>query len=347
MTDAFRIDTHAHFLPEAYLRAAAEAGLAGFDGGIPIPAWSLGGALEFMDRHGIAAQVLSVPSPTAHQLAGTAGAAALARRLNDAAAQVVERHPTRFGALAHLPLPDVDATLAEIARGLDVLALDGVILATNYDGVYPGDPALEPVLAELDRRRATVLLHPTAPVCYERTGLGHPAPLVEFVFDVARAVTHLVYSGALARHPHLRIVLPHAGGAVPALAWRLSAFAAQPSLTPGVELAPGVALTPAAVSAQLRGLYYDLALGANPHSLSTLLELADPSHLLFGTDYPFSPEALIAANTEGLNACPGLPAATRRLIEGRNALPLLPRLAARIGERAGERFGERPAVSGG
>ncbi|MFG2631086.1 amidohydrolase family protein [Streptomyces sp. NPDC048473] len=324
MTATTRIDVHAHFLPDAYLRAAADAGLTSFDGGIPIPPWSPDAAMEFMDRQGVTAQVLSVPSPTAHRLAGTAGAPALARRLNDAAAQVIEQHPSRFGALAHLPLPDVDAALAEIAHALDVLALDGVILATNYGGSYPGEPALDPILAELDRRHATVLLHPTAPVCFAQTGLGRPAPLIEFVFDVARTVTHLIYTGTLTRYPHLKIILPHAGGAVPALAWRISAFAAQPALTPGADLAP------ATVSAQLRGLYYDLALGANPHSLSTLLETADPSHLLFGTDYPFSPEPLITANARGLRGYPGITDSVHRLIEADNALPLLPQLAARL-----------------
>ncbi|MFH9353827.1 amidohydrolase family protein [Kitasatospora sp. NPDC017646] len=96
------------------------------------------------------------------RIAGTTGAPALARRLNDAAAQIIERHPSRFGALAHLPLLDVDAALTEITHALDVLALDGVILATN-DGGHPGEPALEPILAELDRRRATVVLHPPPP----------------------------------------------------------------------------------------------------------------------------------------------------------------------------------------
>ncbi|MGC0314657.1 amidohydrolase family protein [Kitasatospora acidiphila] len=324
-----RVDVHAHFLPAAYLQAAREAGLSSFDGGIPVPEWSLAGALDFMDRQGIDAQVLSVPSPTAHRLAGRGGAAKLARRLNEAAAEIIDRHPGRFGALAHLPLPDVDAALAEIDHSLGDLALDGVILATNYAARYLGEPAFDPVLAELDRRGATILLHPTAPACFAQTGLGHPAPLVEFVFDVARTVTHLIYTGALTRHPNLRIILPHAGGAVPALAWRISAFAAQPALTPGAHLSPE------SVLAQLRGLYYDVALGANPHSLSALLELADPGHLLFGTDHPFSPEPLITANSRGLADYPGFSDQTRRAIAADNALPLFPQLAARLAPLTG------------
>ncbi|MDH6128102.1 amidohydrolase family protein [Kitasatospora sp. GP82] len=338
MAATTRIDVHAHFLPGAYLEAVQEAGLASFDGGIPVPGWSLAGALDFMGRQGVTAQVLSVPSPTAHHLAGPAGAPRLARRLNEAAAEIIDRHPTRFGALAHLPLPDVDATLSEIDHSLDGLALDGVILATNYAATYLGEPAFDPVLAELDRRGATVLLHPTAPACFAETGLGHPAPLVEFVFDVARTVTHLLYTGALARYPNLRIILPHAGGAVPALAWRLSAFAAQPALTPGANLDPDTVL------AQLRSLYYDLALGANPHALSTLLEIADPGHLLFGTDYPFSPEPLISANSRSLAGYPGLTDNTRCSIAADNALPLFPHLAARLAQmaRGGIVAGTRP-----
>ncbi|WP_181799572.1 amidohydrolase family protein [Kitasatospora acidiphila] len=154
-------------------------------------------------------------------------------------------------------------------------------------------------------------------------------PATHTVFDVARTVTHLIYTGALTRHPNLRIILPHAGGAVPALAWRISAFAAQPALTPGAHLSPE------SVMAQLRGLYYDVALGANPHSLSALLELADPGHLLFGTDHPFSPEPLITANSRGLADYPGFSDHTPRAIAADNALPLFPQLAARLAPLTG------------
>jgi hypothetical protein len=55
-----------------------------------------------------------------------------------------------------LPLPDVDGALLELEHALDTLRADGVILLANYEGKYVGDPAFEPLWAELGRRRAVV-----------------------------------------------------------------------------------------------------------------------------------------------------------------------------------------------
>jgi predicted TIM-barrel fold metal-dependent hydrolase len=45
----------------------------------------------------------------------------LARRCNESSAELVREYPQRFGALALLLLPDVDAALDEIEYALDTL----------------------------------------------------------------------------------------------------------------------------------------------------------------------------------------------------------------------------------
>ena len=102
-------------------------------------------ALEVLDRHGAAAAVVSLFD------SGAAGGdgdlmRVLARESNHFYAELLTRHPRRFGAFAVLPLPDVDAALAELAHALDVLGLDGVMLLSNYAGRYLGDPLLRPGL---------------------------------------------------------------------------------------------------------------------------------------------------------------------------------------------------------
>ena len=105
---------------------------------------------------------------------------------------MLHNHAPRLGALAVLPLPDVDAALAEIAHALDVLDLDGVGLLSNYRGVYLGDPRLEPVMAELDRRKAVAFVHPTIPPPWDAFTLDIPAPVLEYTFDSTRmsAIAH-------------------------------------------------------------------------------------------------------------------------------------------------------------
>ena len=53
-----------------------------------------------------------------------------------------------------MPLPDVDATLAEIAYAYDTLKADGVGLFTSYGDMWLGHPTFRPVMEELNRRKA-------------------------------------------------------------------------------------------------------------------------------------------------------------------------------------------------
>jgi limonene-1,2-epoxide hydrolase len=85
-----------------------------------------------------------------------AKAKALARRCNEFAAELLRARPDRFASFACLPLPDIDASLNELAYVFEVLELDGVVLFTNVNGVYLGDSVLEPVFEELERRRGVV-----------------------------------------------------------------------------------------------------------------------------------------------------------------------------------------------
>ena len=275
-----KIDVHAHYLPEAYRAALRERGHDRPDGFPYIPEWSAPEHVSLMDRLGIERSMLSVSSP------GVLGDVDLARLVNDEGRRAVVDHVGRFGLLASLPMPDVDACLAEIARcdGLDV---DGFVLLTNVDGTYVGDAAFEPVFRELGRRRAVVLLHPTSPACWEHTSLGRPRPMIEFLFDTTRAVFDLVLRGTLDRHPDLRLVVPHAGAVLPLLADRVHAFA-------------GFLAPEADVLGALGRLHFDVAGYTLDRHLDALLSLTTRDHLHYGSDWPFTPEAVVVAASEAL-----------------------------------------------
>ena len=99
------------------------------------------------------------------------------------------------GAFAVLPLFDADKALEELRFALDELAMDGVCLLTNADGVYLGDERFAPLLAELDRRRTTAFVHPDTPAFNKAIDLPISSSVLEFMFDTTRAITSLVYSG--------------------------------------------------------------------------------------------------------------------------------------------------------
>ena len=283
------IDVHAHFLPPHYREALTAAGIDQPDGFPRVPSWSAEDHVAVMDRVGIDAAVLSVSSPGVQFGEGISAsdAVALARHVNDVAAETISGHPGRFGAFASLPMSNIDQSLAEIERALDGLHLDGVNVLTNVAGVYLGDASLDPVIAELDRRRAVVFIHPTSPACWECTSLGFPRPMIEFPFDTTRAVTNMLLRGTFVSYPQIRWIIPHAGGTLPFLASRIA----------GIGSLIG-ASDPSSIVAQLRRLHYDLAGSANRLVVATLLTLVDRAQVLYGSDWPFTPEPNVAAGVD-------------------------------------------------
>ena len=314
------IDVHAHCLPPAYRQALSDAGFTSLDGGYPIPSWSAEKAFEVMDANGIDTMMLSVSSPSVGFLPDEAARVKLAHRINEDVAQTVKAHPGRFGGFATLPLPHVEASLREIEHALDELKLDGVVIETNTDGKYLGNPALAAIFDTLNARHATIFLHPTTPGCFEAVGLGRPAPLFEFPCDTARTVIDLVFSNTLQRCPNLKFILPHAGGVLPSIAHRIALLAPMPVMKP-------VPKRSEEVLSEFKNLFYDLAMSANQQTFDSLRTLAPISQILFGTDFPFQPEKNVAANVEHFRQLSGLSEDDHRAIARENVKRLFPRFA--------------------
>lgn len=292
-----RVDVHAHHLAPAYVDALRDAG-RWLIGGIPVPEWTPDLALAFMDRFGIRRQYLSVSDPGVEFVA-PGERAALARACNDHVAGVVAAHADRFGAFAVLP-GDPDAALAEAKRALDELRFDGIGLLSSYDRRYVGDPALDPLLSELDARGAWVFLHPTSVPDDAKPGLGVPDFIAEYPFDTTRAIISLLIHGSFERFPRIRWHFAHGGGTVPMLRARLNALAAAArELGPAFGAPEGARLLVAdSARVALERARYDTALVADPPALVALREMAGDRQILFGSDWPFA-QRLYATATDG------------------------------------------------
>jgi 6-methylsalicylate decarboxylase len=238
----------------------------------------------------------------------------LAGLLNAELAAIVRAAPQRFAALASLPLPDVDAALHELSHAFDVLGLDGVILLSQVVGTYLGDPALEPLMAELDRRGAYVFVHPTFPPNGQPLP-QHPIWLYEFPFETTRAIVNLIYSGAFERHPNIRWQFAHLAGTAPFLAHRLASLA---------EREPDQATSaPAGALAYLSRQYYDTGLSNHEVAVEATRQVAPFEHIVFGSDWPY------LALPAGDDIAPGLSylcAEGRGMLEAEHARALVPRL---------------------
>jgi 6-methylsalicylate decarboxylase len=321
MAEADLIDTHQHIIPDVYRAELARIGVMG-SGENPWPAWNPARMLELMDEHGIAGVMTSIASPGAY-FGDVAFTRQLVRRCNDALAAFVGGRPMRFGGMAFVPLPDVSAAVREVEYALDQLKLDGINLMTHTGHRYLGHPEEDELYAELDRRGAIVFVHPVRPPLAGLPEYSYPAGYTELVFDTTRAVANLLYTGTLAKYPRIRFIVPHAGGVTPFLLFRLS----------GMEGDRGMAeKIPAGVAAYLKGLYYDVAQSAAPLSLSALLAVADPSRILFGSDYPFArnPEKVLKDTVDAIGSFAWADATLRSKVESGNARALFPRFAKSV-----------------
>lgn len=324
---ARRIDFHAHCMPDAYRDAILASPIAPT---ARIPKWSYDAHVEMMERNAIALSVLALAPPGLYfgDAAVTKGAA---RRVNEAFAEIVARGRGRFRALAALPLPAADDACEEIAYALDVLGLDGVSLFASYAGQYLGRKSFDPVMAMLHERGALAFVHPNIHPANELIELAWPPFVIEYPFDTARAAVNLIFSGALDRYPDIRFVLAHGGGALPSLAYRISMVGSQQlAKPPYVEKFPlpfftenAQATDPAFVMARVRRFWFECALSAGPTTLDAVRAIAEPGHILFGSDWPYAPEPILNDTIAQLDANPHLSAAERHGIAYDNAASLL------------------------
>lgn len=313
------VDVHAHFVTHGYVAAAQAAGHPRPDGMPGYPTWSPALHLDLMDSSGIRTSVLSVSSPGTH-FGDDRAARLLSRQVNEFAADVVRDHPGRFGHFASLPLPDVEGSLAEAAHALDTLGSHGVAVESNHAGHYLGDPRFEPLWSYLDDRHATVFVHPTSPPCQEAVSLGRPRPMMEFLFDSARAVADLLFGQVLSRHPRIQWVITHGGGVLPLLADRMELFRTVFGIGP--QEGP-------TVRDELRRLWFDMAGTPFPHQIPAVVKAFGHDRLLYGSDYCWTPAAGTAAQVASVDAADQPPGGSWRGLTTRNAARLLPGLTDR------------------
>jgi 6-methylsalicylate decarboxylase len=313
------IDVHHHYYPPELLAIANawqakhnQPPLAG-----PIGGWTVDRTLAAMDEAGITTSILSLASP--HNVwfeAPPSDWAKLARTCNDFAAKMIKDHPGRFGLFATLPMPDVDASLKEIAYAFDTLHADGIGLPTGWGDKWPGDAAYAPVFAELNRRKAIVVFHPYAANCCGLLQAPINESYIEYPFDTGRAILSLLFSGTFAKYRDVKWTFCHAGGPLPVLAGRIAMLAANQREKLDV-------IAPDGIHAEIKRLYFDTANAAYPPSMAALMAEVPISQIMFGSDYPYVTDK---QNRDAM-ALLKLAPADLAAIERGNAMRLMPRLA--------------------
>ena len=279
------IDVHHHFLPPFYtqrvLRWLESTNASDSD---PIVRWTAQKDTAELDKANIETAVLSISSPGFDSPGFDFGTdkevISLARHCNEFASDLSKGSKGRYLFFTALPMPNLDASLKEIAYGYDNLGATGVGLMTNYRGLYLGNKAFVPLFEELNRRAALVFVHPTDAPCCRGLIADVPTPSTEFAVDTGRTITSLLWSGTLSRFPRIRFIFSHGGGMLPTIHSRITA--GMERLHP--ELKDRV---PEGAVNALAKIFVDTASIANNPAFAAMEAWVKPNQVLFGSDYPW------------------------------------------------------------
>lgn len=285
------IDVHTHIIVPHYTKVLKAHG-AELEETFPLPTWNAEQHIAFMDSAGIRTAVLTMPAPQPYY-GDVEESARCIRKVNEISAMVKRQYPDRFRFCAALPLPDVNAAIREAIYALDTLKADGIKLATNSRGQYLGDGVLEPLMKVLNERHAVIILHPHRPTPYsEKIIATTPLAMYEYPAETTRAVVNMLAHNVLIRYPNLKIVVPHCGSFLPLALPRMK------SILPAM-VKQGY-MQPIDWEGNLSRLYFDLAGNPTTEVLHTLLTITTPEHILYGSDYPYLPDAVLQANLQRL-----------------------------------------------
>jgi aminocarboxymuconate-semialdehyde decarboxylase len=236
--------------------------------------------LESMNRTGIEREVLSAWTDIFAYALPAAKGEAWHRLLNDLLGEVAASHPERFSWLASGALPDAARAARELERALKAGAVGGVV-ATNVEGRNLGEVAMDEYWAAAVALDVPVFLHPAQPAPLPRTSRFALNQIVQYTYDTTLALGSLISGGVLDRHPRLRLIVSHGGGALPYLIGRFDLMHERADRAQGIAAA-------AKPSAYLRRLWYDTILH-DTQALRYLASRVQVDRLVLGSDDSFPP----------------------------------------------------------
>ncbi len=287
------IDVHAHWYPKAWVRLLERDGPA--DGAqigrnpkgqvtFAVPKYratfqesyiDLPARLREMDAARVDVHALSLTQPMVYWASPEFGAR-LACAYNDGLAQAHLAHPSRFVGLATLPMQAPELAVAEVRRAATLPGIRGVYLCTHVLDRNLDEPEFLPVFEACEALQLPVFLHPVNPVGAERMRRYHLRNLIGNPTDTAIAGASLIFGGVLDHCPKLAVVLPHAGGSLPALIGRWDH---------GATVRKELAHLRQPPSAYLRRFWYD-TITHDDRALTSLIAQVGADRVLMGSDCP-------------------------------------------------------------
>ncbi len=254
-----RIDFEAHFITQEYVgRLLANEGYPRFvedkqtkarllycfpDTPEPLPNIIINklldvgeGRLQDMNAAGVDIQVLSLASPGVELFDATTGTE-LARKMNDALAAILQKHPNRFMGFASLAPKLPGAAADELERAVKELGLKGWKTNSNFGDSYLDDEQYWPILARAEKLGVPIYLHPATPAILQmrKYGFQLAGPLFGFGAETLLCLMRLILSGVFDKFAGLKIILGHLGEGLPFILERIDFFHGKPFSVPGAK----------------------------------------------------------------------------------------------------------------
>ncbi len=264
-----------------------------------------------MDAQGIDLQLVS-PSPAHYnEWADPPLAARIARAASEGIAELCERYPQRLRGLGLAPTQHPDVAEQALREAVRDLGLHGVEIPAATPGRELGDDDYEDFWSVAEELGAIVFIHPWGCSLGARLNRHYLYNIVGNPTETTVALSHIIFSGLLDRHPRLKIIAAHGGGYLPFYPGRMDH---------GWKVRPEITTPSEPPSAYLRRLYFDTVL-YDPEQLASLIARVGPERVLLGSDFPF--DMGVDDPLESIAALVGLDEAGRAAVCGGNAAKLL------------------------
>jgi predicted TIM-barrel fold metal-dependent hydrolase len=303
------IDCFCHFMPTKYLTALKKKArlTPDFNRELANEAnTNMDVRLRLMDRYPDVMQVLSISQPPIEKVASPVDAVELAQIANDGLAELIIKYPDKFiGAVACLPMNDVDAALKEADRAIKQLGFRGVEIYSNINGEPVDSPKFRPLFEKMVGYNLPIWLHPCLGVTGDLALFGWP-------YETSAAAVRLVAGGIIRDYPDIKFIIHHGGSMVSFFEGRINWMF---PLEFGKEI-----IDP---REHFRKFYCDTAVYGSKSALKCSYDFFGAEHILFGTDMPLGPKYGLTAETIRSIHEVDIPEADKEKIFYRNAVRLL------------------------
>lgn len=320
------IDIYAHIAPKRYVKALQNIGQDLIHLNRPA-LYDMEERFRIMDKYGGVLQVLSAGLPPVSMIGDRSKALEVARIANDEMAELVLKYPDRFiGAIAAIPMIDMDDALSEVDRAISDLKCRGVEIPTPINDKPLDSEEFLPLYEKMQQYNLPVFIHPDRYVDYpdyrtEDRSKYFIYTLWGWPYETTVAMTRLVCSGVLEKFPELKVIVHHCGAMVPYFKERISNFYDLFQMRAGLDLP----LRHSPID-YFKKFYLDTALYGNPSALMCAYEFVGAGNMVFGADMPLGDSQMGYRNyRQTLNAIDEMPiteAEKQQILQG-NARRLL------------------------